>query len=154
MSDYLEKIRHYCAYQERCHSEVRTKLIALSVYGKDLEETIISLIFDDFLNEERFARSYCRGKFQIKEWGKNKIIQALKLKKVSEYCIKKGLTEIDEATYIQTFEKLFKRKEKDLIYEKNIWIKKNKIKAFLNQRGFEPFLIYEALSKMKYKNAT
>jgi regulatory protein len=148
MSDYLEKIRHYCAYQERCHSEVRNKLLALSVYGADLEEALSLLIAEGFLNEERFARSYCRGKFQMKQWGKNKIIQSLKFKKVSDYCIGKGLSEIDEEAYLGTFDKLFKKKKTELSGEKNIWVKKKKLKDFLSQRGFEPSLIYEALSKM------
>jgi len=148
MSDYLEKIRHYCAYQERCHSEVRNKLLELSVYGADLEEAVSLLIADDFLNEERFARSYCRGKFRLKQWGKNKIIQSLKFKKVSDYCIRKGLSEIDEEAYLETFYKLVEKKKKELSGEKNIWIKKKKIKDFLNRRGFEAPLIYDALAKM------
>lgn len=148
MPDYLEKIRHYCAYQERCHSEVRTKLLELSVYGNDLEEVISLLIADDFLNEERFARSYCRGKFRLKHWGKKKITQSLKFKKISDYCIRKGLSEIDEEEYIKTLEKLFKKKEQELSHENNIWIKKKKIKDFLNQRGFEPDLIFELLKTM------
>lgn len=148
MSDYLEKIRNYCAYQERCHSQVKTKLIELSVYGSDLEEVISQLISEDYLNEERFARAFVRGKSKIKHWGRNKIIQQLKAKGVSEYCIKKGLTELDEEEYDVIFEKHFEKKKAELSSEKNIWIKKKKILNYLLQKGFEQQLIYEKLKTL------
>lgn len=148
MPDYLDKIRNYCAYQDRCHSEVKSKLIELSVYGHDLEEVISQLISEDFLNEERFARSFVRGKFKIKNWGKTKIIQHLKAKYISEYCIKKGLSEIDEEEYFAIFEKYFEKKKAELSSEKNIWIKKKKILNYLLQRGFESHLIYEKLKTL------
>ena len=98
----LLKLQHYCAYQDRCHQEVRTKLLDIKVYGDELENIMTDLIRDDFLNEERYAKSYCRGKFRMKKWGKNKILQGLKLKRISAYCIKKGMTEIEDDEYIGT----------------------------------------------------
>lgn len=97
----LHKLKKYCAYQERCHQEVRTKLISLKIYGEWLEQIIAELIQEDFLNEERFARSYVRGKYRIKKWGRNKIERELKMRRVSTYCIKKGLTEIEEDVYME-----------------------------------------------------
>jgi len=92
----LVKLQHYCAYQDRCHQEVRTKLLSLKVYGDQLEQVMSSLISDDYLNEERFARSYARGKFRIKKWGHNRIRQELKFRKISDYCIRKAMEEIEE----------------------------------------------------------
>jgi len=97
----LDRMRKYCDYQERCHREVRTKLLELKVYGMDLEEVISSLIQEGYLNEERFALAFVSGKFRIKRWGRNKIIQELKKRDVSDYCIESGLSQIDESEYIK-----------------------------------------------------
>ena len=94
------KLTKYCAYQERCHSEVRNKLYEWGLYQSVVEETIVSLIQDDFLNEERFAEAYARGKFRIKKWGRIKILAELNKRKISEYCKKKGLDQIDEGEYL------------------------------------------------------
>lgn len=145
--DLLEQARSYCAYQERCHKEVRNKLVALSFSGEDLEEALSSLIAEGFLNEERFARSYCRGKFNQKHWGKRKIVRYLKQKEVSDYCIKKGLEEIDLEIYENVFEQLFQKKKMELATEKNHWIKKKKIRDYLIAKGFEPYMIYERLKQ-------
>lgn len=141
----LKAIQRYCAYQERCHSEVRNKLLELGFRGPDLEEAIASLIADDFLNEERFARSYTRGKFRIKHWGRRKIVQELKKKKVSEYCIRKGLLEINEEDYFDILKSLSEKKEAELGSEKNIWIRKQKVQRYLLQKGYEPDLVSELL---------
>jgi len=146
-ADLMEQIRHYCAYQERCHSEVRKKLYELSFSGGDLEEVIGTLIEEDFLNEERFARSYCRGKFGLKHWGKRKILNHLKQKQVSEYCIRKGLEEIEEDKYEHVFLELFQKKWDSLSGEKNHWIKKKKTRDYLLAKGFESELIYEQFKK-------
>src|ERR1041384_7614127 len=101
-----QKLKHYCAYQERCHSEVKEKLYQLGIRKKDHDEIIAALIEENYLNEERFAISFAGGKFRMKQWGRLKIKQALKQRQVSEYCIKKALKEIDEKTYRKTLEKL------------------------------------------------
>ncbi len=111
----LKKLQRFCTYQDRCHSEVRSKLIKIKVYGDTLEQIMADLIKDDFLNEERYARSYVRGKYRQSKWGRQKIKQGLKAKQVSEYCIKKGLLEIDQAEYMEYLtENLSKKKD---IYE-------------------------------------
>src|SRR5688572_23626115 len=91
----LQKLRHYCGYQERCHSEVRTKLYALAVHKKDHNVIIASLIGEGCLNEERFAIAFARGKFRVKQWGKQKIRHALVQKQVGECSIKKGISNIE-----------------------------------------------------------
>ena len=105
----LEKLRRYCIYQDRCQDEVRTKLIRLKVYGDDLEEIIAALVQEDFVNEERFAQSYARGKHKILLWGRNRIYQELRRRHISEYCIKKGMKEIEEEQYIKNIQKLIVR---------------------------------------------
>lgn len=92
-------MRRYCAAQERCHSEVRNKLLKMHVYGDELEEIMAQLVRDDFLNEERYARSFARGKFRMNHWGRFKIRMHLRQKGVSDFSIKQGLSEIDDEEY-------------------------------------------------------
>ena len=139
----LQKIPHYCSYQERCHSEVRTKLYSLGVWKKDVEEIISRLIEEDYLNEERFAMQFAGGKFRIKQWGRVKIKYELKQKQVSEYCIRKALEQIDDASYRQTLRKIALNKWEGLYGEKNIFIKKRKLQDYLLQKGYETFLVNE-----------
>jgi len=108
--DAREVLKKYCVYQDRCHSEVRTRLLKLKIYGDDLEDIIVDLIQDDFLNEERFAKSFVRGKYRMKSWGRYKIERALKEKRVSEYCIRKGMEEILEEEYLENLERLLRKR--------------------------------------------
>jgi regulatory protein len=142
----LQKIKQYCAYQERCHKEVREKLHSFGLNKTEVDEIISTLINENYLNEERFAIHYAGGKFRMKQWGKNKIKQALKMKQVSDYCIKKALKEIDEISYENTLLKLSEQKLKALKSEKNIFVKKRKLQDFLLQRGFESDLVREAVN--------
>ena len=142
----LTKLQKYCAYRERCHSEVRTKLLEIGMRGLELEEVIAQLIDEDFLNEERFARSFARGKFRIKKWGRNKILSEMKRKNISDYCIRKGLEEIEEPEYEKTLCELLEKKwtEKK---EKNLFIKRSKIAAYLIRKGYESGLVWEMLKE-------
>jgi regulatory protein len=105
----LQKLKRYCAYQERCHQEVRSKILSLKIYGDWLEEVMAELVQEDFLNEERFAKSYVRGKYRIKKWGRTRIVQELKLRNISAYCIKKGLAEIEEPLYFANLQSLIEK---------------------------------------------
>ncbi len=144
----IPKIKQYCAYQERCHSEVRDKLYSFGLNKEEVEEITSILITENYLNEERFAIHFAGGKFRMKGWGKNKIKQALKFKQVSDYCIKKALKEIDTAAYEKTFLKLAEQKLKILKSEKNIFITKRKLQDFLLQKGFENDLVREAVNNI------
>jgi len=144
----LPKIKQYCAYQERCHSEVRNKLYSFGLNKQEVEEIISILITEDYLNEERFAIHFAGGKFRMKQWGKIKIKQALKFKQVNDYCIRKALKEIDEKGYERVFQKLAEQKLKTLKGEKNIFIKKRKLQDFLLQKGFETNLVREAVNNI------
>ncbi len=140
-------ILYYCKYQERCHSEARNKLYELGFTTGEVERQIGELIENGVLNEERFARSFARGKFRMKQWGKRKIVQQLQLKKISDYCIKKGLSEIDGAEYERVLNKLTQKKAAELRSEKNIFTKKGKIYRFLVQKGYEADLVKDSIEE-------
>lgn len=141
-------MEHYCAYQDRCHSEVRTKLLNLGIYGEDLEEIIVSLIGDNFLNEERFAKSYARGKFRMKHWGRLRIMRELKFRKISAYCMKKAMAEIEEEEYFEVLEKVLLKKRGSL-REKDSFKLKIKLTQYGISRGFEMEIIREVIKGME-----
>lgn len=144
----LQKLKHYCAYQERSHAEVKEKLYGYGLYKKEVDPIISTLIEENYLNEERFAIAFAGGHFRTKQWGRVKIKYQLKQKQISEYCIKKALQAIDEDDYHKTLEKLFDEKLKTLRSEKNIFIKKRKLQDYLLQKGFETELVRELLAAM------
>jgi regulatory protein len=114
-----------------------------------VDAIISELIQEDYLNEERFARSFARGKFRMKQWGRVKIKYELKQRQVSEYCIKKGLTEIDDDEYDKTLNNLIEQKSKTLKSEKNMFVKKRKLLDYLLQKGFERDIALSAMSESK-----
>lgn len=146
----LQKLRHYCAYQERSHSEVKEKLYQLGVWKKDHDEIIASLIEDNYLNEERFAIAFAGGKFRMKEWGRVKIKYELKQKQVSDYSIRKALKEIKEEDYLKVLHKLAEEKYASLKSEQYL-VRKKKTIDYLMQKGFEPALITSVLNEMTGK---
>lgn len=148
----VPKIKQYCAYQERCHSEVRDKLYSFGLNKMEVEEIISILISENYLNEERFAIHYAGGKFRMKQWGKNKIKQSLKQKQVSDYCIKKALKEINGQEYEKVFLKLAEQKLKTLKSEKNIFIKKRKLQDFLLMKGYEIEWVREVVNDIGKRN--
>tara|TARA_Y100000766_G_scaffold78446_1_gene66687 strand:- start:1978 stop:2424 length:447 start_codon:yes stop_codon:yes gene_type:complete len=144
-NEALEKMKKYCAYQERCQSEVRQKLYDFELHNNDIENILCSLIEQNFINEERFAKNFVRGKFRQKKWGKIKIKQHLKQKQISDYCIKTGLEVIDTEDYLTTLNSIISKKEK-LISEENNFIKKQKIAKYAINKGFENDLVWDHLS--------
>ncbi|MBO73039.1 MAG: RecX family transcriptional regulator [Flavobacteriales bacterium] len=144
-NEALEKIKKYCAYQERCQTEVRTKLLEFKLTVENIENIICCLIEEDFINEERFSRSFVRGKFRQKKWGKIKIRQSLQYKNISEYCIRKGFEEIDEEEYLKTLESILKKKE-GLLNEENEFIRQQKLAKYAISRGFENNLVWNHLT--------
>ena len=142
-----ERLEAYCAYQERCHREVVTKLRAMGMIPLAIDDIVVHLIQNDFLNEERFAKSFARGKFRIKKWGRVRIERELKTRGLSDYNIEVGLEEIDEEEYIDTFE-IVAEKKQATIREKNPYKAKAKLANFLLYRGFEPDLVYEKVDEL------
>ena len=141
----LEKAKSYCAYQERCHKEVSDKLYSWKLNADEIDYIIDNLLQENYLNEERFAIAFAGGKFRIKKWGRKKIIQKLKEKGVSDYCIKKGLEEIIEEEYISNMRNLIEKKYTSL-KDKNIFTKKKKTAAYLYGKGYESDLIWTHLN--------
>lgn len=141
------KLQRYCAYQERCHQEVRSKLLNMGVYGQDLESVMAELIADNFLNEERFARSFARGKFRMKQWGRQRIVRELKNRSVSEYCIRQALREIPDEDYRVSLEELLQKKLRT-IRESDPFKRRGKVAAYAVRRGFEPELVWEMLESV------
>ena len=146
----LQKLRHYCTYQERSHYEVIQKLWELSIKKSEHDEIIATLIDEDYLNEERFAIQFAGGKFRMKDWGKKKILYGLREKKVSDYSIKKALAAIDEEEYIKTLNKLTEEKYNSLKGEQYLERKKKTI-DYLIQKGYEYELVNKALSYLAEK---
>lgn len=141
----IEKMQRYCAYQERCHQEVRHKLLKIKVFGDDLEEIIGDLVQDNFLNEERFARSYARGKFRIKQWGRVRIKNELKRREISDYCIRKAMSEIEDDAYLRTAEELAQRLLRS--YEEPItFADRQKAMQRMVRRGYEYGLVKELIA--------
>ncbi|GAB2685759.1 regulatory protein RecX [Mucilaginibacter koreensis] len=138
------KAEHYCAYQERSQQEVRDKLYEWGVYPSVIEQIITRLIGDNFLNEERFAMAYAQGKFNQKQWGRVKIKQGLKLKRVSDKLINKALRSLDGDAYMATLEKLMQKKA-DKLTEREPYKRRYKLQQYAMSRGFESDLISEVL---------
>ena len=146
----IQRIRHYCAYQERAQQEVRDKLYEFGMSTPEVEEIISDLISDNFLNEARFAESFAGGHFRIKSWGKQKIKYALQQKRVSPANIKKALNSIEETAYKKTLLTLATKKWNSLKGERGM-SRMAKTNSFLNQRGFESALIMPILQQLNKK---
>lgn len=137
----LQKMKLYCAYQERCHAETKQKLYSFGLFKSDVDRIVSQLIEEDYLNEERFATAFARGKFRMKHWGRMKIIYELKQKNVTEYCIRKAMKEIGEEEYLKTLEKLAEQKLSELSGEENLLVRRKKAYDYLLQKGYERDLI-------------
>ena len=135
------KLARYCAYRERTRQEVITKARDLGLYSEETAQLLEWLEAENFINEERFARTYVRDKFYLNKWGKRKIITELQKRKISEYCIAAGLTEIDEQDYLQQLDTLFKKK-KELVKGDSDFIKNQKAAAYLIGKGYEADLVW------------
>ena len=141
----LMKMQNWCAYQERAQQDARNKLYELGMWEEAVENIIVKLIEDNFLNEERFAMQFARGKFAIKKWGRIKIRQELKQKRVSDYCLKKALQQIDETDYINTLKKLIETKRK-LIKEPNKIKLQYKLMNYVLSKGYEKDIVFDVLN--------
>lgn len=140
-------IERYCVYQDRCHKEVEKKLREYHMIPEAINHIIVHLIEHNFLNEERFAKSFARGKFRIKKWGKQRIIRELKFRDISTYNIKSALQEISDREYLQTFEELSLKKYETLKGKSKIQAKK-KLAGYLLYRGWESAMVYEKLNDL------
>nr|WP_299170940.1 regulatory protein RecX [uncultured Allomuricauda sp.] len=141
------KIEGYCAYQDRCHKEVLQKLVDMRMIPEAIDQIMAHLIQENYLNEERFAKSFARGKFSIKKWGKNRIVNELKQRQISTFNIKSALKEIEEEDYRNTLNELALKRLGQL-NESNIQKKRKKLADYLLYRGWESHLVYEKLKEL------
>ena len=145
VTEATRKLEQYCAYQERCHKEVIQKLKDMRMIPDIINQIVVHLINENYLNEERFAKSFARGKFRIKKWGRNRILNELKQRDISPFNIKIALKEINEEDYLKTFDELCTKRLAQ-ITETDIKKKKKKLIDYLLYRGWESSLIYEKVS--------
>lgn len=141
------KMEFYCAYQERCYKEVEEKLFGFNITATEKEELLIYLIENNFINEERFAQSFARGKHNYKSWGKNRIVNELKFRNISSRIITIALKELPDATYIANFHALAE-KNWEQIKERKGPKKNKKFVDFLLRKGYETHLIYDKLREL------
>ena len=142
------KLEYYCSYQDRCHKEVEQKLNSFTLITELKEKVIVHLIENNFINEERFAKSFVRGKHNYKGWGKNRIVNELKFRNISSRIIETALKEIPEATYLENFHQLAEKHWNNITERKGP--KKNKkFVDFLLRKGYETSLIYEKLKELE-----
>lgn len=146
----IERLKNYCALQDRCQWDVTQKMKEWGLLEMTQNHILEILIQEKYVDEERFAQSFCRGKFIIKKWGKVKITNELKKKKISDICIKKGLEEIDLTEYDLLLENLVTKKN-DTLRDKNHFTRKSKLARFLIQRGFEGDLVWDKIRELRIK---
>lgn len=147
IEEATKKIEHYCAYQDRCHKEVSQKLKEMGMIPIAIDTILNTLIQENYLNEERFAKSFARGKFNIKKWGKKRIVSELKQRDISKYNITTALKEIDPEDYLNTLNTLA-LKRVDAIKETNVQKKRKKLADYLLYRGWESNLVYEKITEL------
>ena len=140
-------LENYCAYQERCHKEIEQKLYDINMIPEAKENIILHLLQHNFLNEERFAKAFVRGKFSIKKWGKIRIVNELKFRNISAYNINSSLKEINNEDYFQALQKIAEKKF-PLIKESNLFKKRNKLSTFLISKGFESDLVFKTVKSL------
>ncbi len=141
------RIQRYCAYQERSHKEVRSRLFDYGLYSSEIDELISQLITDGFLNEERFAKAYAGGKFRIMKWGRVKIQHELEHRGLTKNCIRRGLDEIDSADYRRTLKSLITSRAK-MVAETDPFKRKGKIARYVISKGYEPDLVWDVINDL------
>lgn len=147
VDEATRKLEGYCAYQDRCHKEVISKLREMNMIPQAIDLIVGHLIKENFLNEERFARSFARGKFKIKKWGKNRIVNELKQRDISKYNITMALKEIESKEYLNTFNVLAKKRLSE-IREKDLQKRRKKLADYLLYRGWESGMVYEKVYEL------
>lgn len=148
LEEAKRKLEAYCAYQDRCHKEVTQKLRDMRMIPQAIDTVVGHLIEHNFLNEERFAKAFTRGKFRHKSWGKNRITRELKSRGISPYILKIALREIDEEEYEKVFNTLSRKRYDQLSSEKDKYRKRKKLADYLLYRGWEGDLVYEKVKEL------
>ena len=147
VQEATSKLEHYCAYQERCHQEVRQKLMAMHMIPEAIDIIIVHLLEHNFLNEERFAKTFVSGKFRIKSWGRSRLTYELKKKGISKVNVNQALKGITNEDYTEVFNDLAEKKA-NAIKETNVYKKRKKLIDYLLYRGWESHLVYEKTTEI------
>lgn len=147
VEEATKKLEHYCAYQERCHQEVRQKLKMMNMIPEVIDLIIVHLLEHNYLNETRFSQTFVSGKFRIKKWGRRRLILELKKREVSQFNVNQALKEISEEEYLSVFHALAEKRA-DSILESNPLKKKKKLTDYLLYRGWESHLVYEKVNAL------
>lgn len=147
INEATKKLESYCAYQERCHKDVVAKLRTMGMIPDAIDQIVVHLIQENYLNEERFAKSFARGKFRIKKWGRVRITNELKQRNITRYNIKIALKEIDDSIYLETLD-LLADKRLASIKETNTQKRKRKLADYLLYRGWESHLVYAKIIEL------
>lgn len=150
LEEARSRLQRYCSYQERSHQEVFQKLKSMNMIPQAIDDIIVSLINDNYLNETRFAKTFVRGKFNIKKWGRNRLQLELKKKNISKINIKLAISEIEDHEYIDTFHALAEKKWEQLEGQKPL-VKKKKLADYLFYRGWESQLVYDKIRELTSK---
>ena len=147
VEEALSKLQNYCSYQERCHQEVRRKLVSMRMIPEAIDQIIVALLDHNFLNEERFAKAYVRGKFRIKKWGRRRLTLELKKKEIGIFNINQAISQINELDYLEVFNDLSESRL-SFIKESNKLKKRKKLADYLLYRGWESHLVYQRVSEL------
>ncbi|WP_274474777.1 regulatory protein RecX [Mangrovimonas aestuarii] len=147
VDEAISKMEHFCAYQERCHQEVRQKLVEMRMIPEAMDMIVGHLLQNNFLNEERFSKTFVRGKFRIKKWGKRRLIQELKKREISKFNINLAIREIEDGEYLEVFNTLIEKRWESVM-ESDVYKKKKKVADYMLYRGWESSLVYEKLSDL------
>ncbi len=143
----IERLKKYCVLQDKCKWDVSQKMQIWKLNKKTQQHILELLIKEKYIDEERYAKSFCRGKFKIKKWGRLKIINELKRKYISVEYINIGITEINKNEYLETLESLYQKKNKSIRII-NTYIKNKKIATYLINKGYESNLVWNKIKKL------
>ncbi len=149
VSEATKKLENYCAYQERCHKEVQQKLYTMRMIPEAANQIIDHLLTHNFLNETRFAQAFVRGKFRQKKWGRNRLLNELRMREISKFNITIAMKEIGEAEYYKTFEGLAAKRLHQLTSETDIQKKRKKFVDYMFYRGWESEMVYGMVGQIK-----
>ena len=147
LPEAVQKMERYCAYQERCHKDVVAKLRTMKMIPSAIDAIVVHLIQENYLNEECFARSFARGKFNIKKWGRNRIVAELKQRNISPHNIKAALEEINERDYTTALDTLAKKRISELT-DTDLQKRRRKVAGYLLYRGWESELVYAKINDL------
>lgn len=147
VDEALKRMERYCSYQERCHKEVIQKLRDMSMIPEAIDHIVVTLMQDNFLNEERYAKAFVSGKFRIKKWGKYRLTRELKQKDIGKTLITMALKTITDQEYMATFHSLAEKRAES-IKGADVFKKRKKLADYLLYRGWESHLVYDKVNEL------